>query len=191
VTRFFDRGAIVAAYVGIGMALTIGVSFLLVIPIDPIVTLFALPAGLFIGYYANQRSNRVVGPTRRIVVNALFAALVTGIATAVLFLGVRALFFAADGGYRDPGLGGPIVCETGADCVYQRYLQSPQGPLLEGAGVTDAATFSRFYWDQQQATAATMVLLTLAGGLGGGALYVAFRPRPGPDPNSRPGTATE
>ena len=36
VTRFVDRGAIVAAYVGIGMAITIAVSFLLVIPIEPI-----------------------------------------------------------------------------------------------------------------------------------------------------------
>ena len=45
VTRFVDRGAIVAAYVGIGMAVTIAVSFLLVIPIEPIVWLLALPAG--------------------------------------------------------------------------------------------------------------------------------------------------
>jgi hypothetical protein len=178
VTRIVDRGAIVAAYVGIGMALTIGVSFLLVIPIDPIVSFLALPAGLFIGYYANQRSGRAAGPFHRIIVNAVFAGLVTGLATAVLFLGVRALFFAADSGYRDPGLGGPITCETGADCVYQRYLESPQGPLLEGAGVTDAETFTAFYWDQQLSTATTMILLTVAGGLGGGLMYIAFRPRP-------------
>ena len=36
VTRVIDRGAITAAYVGIGMAATIAISFLLVIPIEPI-----------------------------------------------------------------------------------------------------------------------------------------------------------
>jgi hypothetical protein len=36
VTRIVDRGAIVGAYVGIGMAVTIAISFLLVIPIEPI-----------------------------------------------------------------------------------------------------------------------------------------------------------
>ncbi len=33
---------------------------------------------------------------------------------ALLLLGVKALFFFADNGYRDPGLGGPIVCSSGA-----------------------------------------------------------------------------
>ena len=56
--RIADRGAILAAYVGIGMALTIGVSFLLIIPIEPLIWLFALPSGVMIGYYANARSNR-------------------------------------------------------------------------------------------------------------------------------------
>ena len=41
-SRIVDRGAITAAYVGIGMAITIGVSFLLVIPIEPIYWLLAL-----------------------------------------------------------------------------------------------------------------------------------------------------
>ena len=35
VSRFVDRGAITAAYVGIGMAVTIAISFLLIIPIEP------------------------------------------------------------------------------------------------------------------------------------------------------------
>lgn len=51
-----DHGAIVAAWVGLGMAVTIGVSFLLVIPIEPIYWLLTPLAGLLIGYYANQRS---------------------------------------------------------------------------------------------------------------------------------------
>ena len=68
VNRFVDRGAITAAYVGIGMAVTIAVSFLLIIPIEPVIWLLALPSGLLIGYYANQRSNRRAGPWHRILV---------------------------------------------------------------------------------------------------------------------------
>ena len=44
-TRIVDRGAITAAYVGIGMAVTIAISFLLIIPIEPIVWLLTLPSG--------------------------------------------------------------------------------------------------------------------------------------------------
>ena len=113
-TRFVDRGAITAAYVGIGMAVTIAISFLLIIPIEPIVWLLALPSGLLIGYYANQRSNRRAGPWGRILVNGVFAALVTGVTAAVLLLGVKALFFYADNGYRDASAGGPIACSSGA-----------------------------------------------------------------------------
>ena len=57
-SRIADRGAIMAAYVGIGMAVTIVVSFLLIIPIESSIWLLALPSGLLIGYYANARSNR-------------------------------------------------------------------------------------------------------------------------------------
>ena len=78
VSRFVDRGAITAAYVGIGMAVTIVVSFMLFIPIEWIIWLLALPSGLLIGYYANQRSNRRAGPWGRILVNGLFAGFVTG-----------------------------------------------------------------------------------------------------------------
>ncbi len=77
-TRVVDHGAIVAAYVGIGMAATIGISFLLVIPIEPIYWLLSIPAGLLIGYYANQRSDRRNGPWSRIIANGLFAAAVDG-----------------------------------------------------------------------------------------------------------------
>ena len=69
VSRFVDRGALTAAYVGIGMAITVGVSFLLIIPIEPVIWLLSIPAGLVIGYYANQRSNRRAGPWSRILRN--------------------------------------------------------------------------------------------------------------------------
>jgi hypothetical protein len=188
VTRIVDRGAINAAYVGIGMALTIAVSFLLVIPIEPIYWLLALPAGLLIGYYANQRSDRRAGPWSRILANALLAGVATGLTLAALLLVVKALFFFGDNGFpdynrADPETGQPVPphCDPGANCVYSRYLAAGRGPDFESIGVTDTATFSSFYWNQQFATAAFLVLLTTAGGLGGGALYGVFRPKPRAD----------
>lgn len=183
-SRFVDRGAITAAYVGIGMAVTIAISFLLVIPIEPIVWLLALPAGLLIGYYANQRSDRRAGPWSRIVRNGVFAGLVTGIAIAVLLLGVKSIFFFADNGYPDfnrvdpkTGVAIPPACATGGDCVYSRYLARDSAGDLAAAGVTDAATFGAFYWSTQFRTAGSMLVLTAVGGLGGAFLYGISRPK--------------
>ena len=176
-SRIVDRGAISAAYVGIGMAVTIVASFTLIIPIEWVIWLLALPSGLLIGYYANQRSDRRAGPWSRILRNGVFAGLVTGVSLAVLVLVIKALFFFADNGYRDPGLGGSISCTPGADCVYQRYVEAGQGPGLVAAGVTDAASFTGFYWREQLGSAGTIVLLTTLGGLGGAGLYGVFRPK--------------
>jgi hypothetical protein len=176
VTRFVDRGAVVAAGVGAGVAVTVGVSFLLIIPIDPVVWLLALPSGALIGYYANVRSGRQGGPWPRIVVNGLVAATATALTSIVLMFAVKALFFAADDGYRDPGLGGRIDCVTGADCVYRRYLEAQPGDLT-AAGVADAASFARYYWDQQVRTSELVAGLTLSGGLAG-AITFAGRTRP-------------
>lgn len=175
--RIVDRGAVTAAFVGIGMAVTIGVSFLLVIPIEPVYWALSVPAGLLIGYYADARSGRGRGEWRRILANSLFAGVVTGLTLAALLIGVKALFFAADDGYRDPGLGGRISCQTGGDCVYRRYLQD-QPEALAAAGVTDAATFSTFFWAQQWSTAALLVGLSTGFGVLGGAMYGVTRPKP-------------
>ncbi len=183
-TRFVDRGAITAAYVGIGMAVTIGVSFLLVIPIEWVVWVLALPSGLLIGYYANQRSDRRAGPWRRILVNGLFAGFVTGLSGAVLLLVVKAIFFYADTGYPDfdrADQGGNLIppfCESGANCVYQRYLAAGRGSEFAAAGITDVGSFTTFYWSEQLGSAGTIVLMTSIGGLGGAALYGVFRPKP-------------
>ncbi|MDH4142878.1 MAG: hypothetical protein OEV61_09715 [Chloroflexota bacterium] len=179
--RLVDRGAITAAYVGIGMAVTIAVSFLLIIPIEPVVWLLALPSGLMIGYYANQRSDRRAGPWSRIIANGIFAAAVTGLTMAALLLAVKALFFYADNGYRDQSAGGSITCDPGADCVYQRYLLVDDGariPDLEAAGVTDVGSFTAFYWSSQLSTAGLIIVVTLLGGLGGAAIYGITRPKP-------------
>ena len=183
-TRLVDRGAIVAAYVGIGMAVTIAISFLLVIPIEPIYWLLAVPAGLLIGYYANQRSDRRSGPWSRIVANAAFAGLVTGLTMAAFLLVVKALFFFGDNGYpdfnrvdaqtRQPV---PPSCESGAGCVYARYVANGDGPELAAAGISDAASFTTFYWGQQASSTGTVLVLTFLGGLGGGILYGTFRPK--------------
>jgi len=176
-TRIVDRGAITAGWVGVGMAVTIGVSFLLVIPIEPVFWYLALPAGLMIGYYANARSGRTAGPWGRILVNALFAGLVTGLTSAALLLAVKALFFAADTGYRDASAGGPLTCTTGADCVYERYVAAGQGDALARAGVGDAGAFSALYWREQATTAGLVLVLTTLGGLGGGLVYGVTRSR--------------
>ena len=178
-TRLVDRGAVVAAYVGIGMVATIGVSFLLVIPIEPIYWLLAVPAGLLIAYYANQRSDRRAGPWGRILANGLFAAAVTAVSLAILLLAVKALFFFADDGYRDTAQGGSLQCQTGASCVMERYVAAGRGPELARAGATDPATFTAFYWNQQLTAAGSLLALCMGAGLLGAALYgfTAARPR--------------
>lgn len=176
-SRFFDRGAITAAWVGVGMAVTIGVSFILVIPIEVVYTGIIAPgfpiawlAGLTIGYYANSRSNRQGGPWGRILANAALAGAATALTFALLFLGIKALFFAVDNGYRDASSGGPLTCTTGADCVYQRYV-SLQPEVLEASGVTNVEEFTALYWSQQLSTAGGLAIATLITSVAGGAIF--------------------
>jgi hypothetical protein len=177
VRRFIDRGAITAGWVGIGMAVTIAASFLLIIPIEPIYWYLALPAGLLIGYYANARSARAGGPWRRIVANSLYAGLVTGLTYAAFLIVIKLIFFFADTGYphfnQVDANGTPIppTCQTGADCVYSRYLEAGQGPAFEANGITDVESFTAFYWNQQLSTAGLMIVLTAGGALIGGVAF--------------------
>lgn len=192
-SRFVDRGAITAAWVGVGMAVTIGVSFLLVIPIEAIYTGIIVPgfpvawlAGLTIGYYANGRSMRHGGPWGRIIANALLAGAATALTFALLFLGIKALFFTADNGYRDASSGGPLSCTTGADCVYQRYVEL-QPDVLANAGITDVDEFTSFYWTQQLNTTLGLAIATVVAAAAGG---VVFRITNGKKPETVPGSAT-
>jgi len=186
VRRFVDRGAVYAGWVGVGMAVTIAVSFLLVIPIEPVLWLLAFPAGLLIGYYANARSNRQAGPWRRILANGLYAGVLTAATLALCFLLTKWVFFSADNGYRSAADGGPIVgCETGAGCVYARYLEAGKGPELEAAGITNVDEFAAFYWREQLGTAGTVFVLGLLGGIGGAAIYGIARPKAAPAPGAR------
>jgi hypothetical protein len=181
VRRVIDRGAVTGAFVGIGMALVIAISFLLVIPIEPIYWYLSIPAGLLIGYYANSRSNRSRGEWRWVLPNSLFAGIVTGLTFAALLLALKALFFYADAGYPDfnrtdaTGSVIPPTCVSGADCVYQRYL-AQQGDQLREAGITDVASFTTLYWAQQLNTATIMLALATASSLAGGLVFGVARP---------------
>jgi hypothetical protein len=64
--------------------------------------------------------------------------------------------------------------------VYQRYLDADRGPDLVAAGVTDASSFTAFYWGEQLSNAGTVLALTVLGGLGGAALYGLSRPKAAP-----------
>jgi hypothetical protein len=182
VSRVIGRGAIVAGWVGVGMALTIGISFLLVIPVgDVALSLFAPLAGLLIGYYANQRSDRRGGPWPRLLANGLYAGLLTGLGFALFALLVKGLFFVADDGYRDASAGGRIACSQGADCVYRRYVAAGHDQELRAAGVTDAASFSAYYWGQGIATDGSFIALSLGGAAAGALVYgITNRRRPSP-----------
>ena len=185
--RVVDRGAIMAGWVGVGMAVTMAMSFLLVIPIEPIYWLLAPPAGLLIGYYANQRSLPPRGAWRRILANAIYAGVVTGLTLALALLVVKALFFFADNGYRDPAQGGPvtragavgqaIACQPGAECVMQRYLDAGRGPEFAAQGITDVNSFTAAYWQQQLSTAGLLLALSVGSAALGGAVYGLTRPK--------------
>ncbi len=189
--RFVDRGAIFAGWVGVGMAMTIAVSFLLVIPIEPVFWLMAPIAGVLIGYYANARADRRAGPWVRILLNGIYASLLTAVTLAALFVGTKAIFFFADNGYRDASQGGPIAgCVSGADCVYRRYLaEDGKAAQFQNVGVTDVASFSAFYWREQLGTTGTVTMLCLAGGVLGAAMYGFARPKTR-RPEAAPGVPT-
>ena len=193
-SRIVDRGAIVAAYVGIGMAVTMAIGFLLVIPIQPIYLLLSFPGGMVIGYYANARAGRQRGAWRWIVPNSLLAGAVTGLTLAVLLLGTRALFFFADSGYPDfnrtDASGAPAgpTCQTGGDCVYQRYLKV-EADMLADAGVTDSASFAKLYWDGQWSSAGLILVSTTGAALLGGVLFGIAGPRSRSVPSRSPAAA--
>ncbi len=107
-----DRGAIYAAMVGLGMAVTIAISFELVVAIQALVFISAPFAGLIIGCYANNKSLRW-RPRWRLFTNAAFAGAVTGLSLALMYVALRLLFIYADSGYRPETMGGQLDCCDG------------------------------------------------------------------------------
>ena len=161
-SRAVDRGANVAAMVGIGMALTIAVSFLMVIPIDPAYLILAPLSGLLIGWYGNQRAEQLRSRPGRVLANAAWSGGVTAVTFAALFLGVKLFFFSLDPGYRDERSGGSFTCAAGPACVYERYLAADGGEAaLAEAGINDVASFTAWYWDGQMGSARLVIGSTL------------------------------
>ena len=91
---------------------------------------------------------------------------------------MKALFFSADDGYRDPGLGRADHLPARCRLRLSALPRWPPAAELATAGVTDAATFSGFYWAQQWTTAGLLLALSAGFGVAGGLLYGAgARPR--------------
>jgi hypothetical protein len=160
--RVLDRGAIYAAMVGLGMAVTIAISFALVVAVQPLVFISAPIAGAIIGFYANHRSERW-RPRGRLFVNAGFAGLVTGLSLALIYLGIRLLFIYADSGYRPEPLGGQLDCAMGPDCYYARLIDEGEGESLAAEGIRDAASLEQAVWTQLGEWLLILTGLTLGG----------------------------
>jgi hypothetical protein len=173
--RVVDRGAIFAGWVGLGMALIIAISFELIVAVQALVFLAAPLAGVLIGFYANQRSERW-RPRRRVFANAAYAGVVTGVGLAVIYVAIRLLFVYADSGYRPVPMGGQLDCRTGPDCTFARLVAEGHAPELAEAGITDAATFEAAVLREQAEGALWIVGLTAAGALVAGGVRAARRP---------------
>ena len=175
-----DRGAIYAAMVGLGLAVTIAMSFGLVIAIQALVFISAPIAGVTIGWYANHKSLRW-RPRWRLFTNAAFAATVTGLSLALMYVALRLLFVYADSGYRPETMGGQIDCTTGPECTYVRLIEDDErrSSLVE-EGVVDAGSYESFVWSTSAQWTLELTLYTLLGALGA-ATWRAVRKAPGPE----------
>jgi len=180
-----DRAAIIAAMVGLGMAITIAISFGLIIAIQALVFISAPLAGLTIGWYANHKSFRW-RPRWRVFTNAGFAGAVTGLSLALFYVGIRLLFIYADSGYRPEPMGGQFDCANGPACTYMRFLEDEEDRVAAGEtdlrrladeGITDAASFEAAVWRWQGETFLILTGLTLVGAFVPAA-WRAWKPAP-------------
>jgi hypothetical protein len=160
--RFIDRGAVFAGYVGLGMAIVIAIAFELIVAVQPLVFIVAPIAGLIIGGYANQRSERW-RPMKRVFANAAWAGLVSGLGLALIYVALRLLFIYADAGSLPTGA--QLSCRPGPDCTYLRYVADGRAAELASYGVTDGASFGAFALREQANGGALIVLFTLSGSL--------------------------
>jgi hypothetical protein len=156
------------------MALVVAISLELIVAVQLLVFIVALPAGFLIGWYANVRAERR-RPWWRVLVNSAYAGLVTALGLTVLYVGLRLLFVYADTGYRDALQGGPLQCQPGPDCSYQRYLGAGEGPTLVAAGVHDAASFEAWFLTGQLQGGVGLMAITIGGAIVGG-IYAGARP---------------
>lgn len=187
--RLIDRGAVFAGWVGLGMAIVVNIAFELIVAVQSLVFLAAPLAGAVIGAYANVRSARW-RPRGRVLVNGLYAGLVTALGLAIFYVALRLLFIYADSGYpafnRVAIDGSPIppFCRSGPDCTYQRYLAADRGRELAATGVTDAASFEAFVGREQLSGGLTLIGLTLGGALVGAGARALRRAPPDEEPTA-------
>jgi hypothetical protein len=188
-SRVIDKGAVFGGYVGIGMALVLAIAFELIIPVQTLVFLLAPLMGVLIGVYANVRSERW-RPRGRVLANAAYASLVTGLAVAALYIVLRLVFIYGDTGAMPDGTS--LTCNTGPDCIYARYVQAGQAEELTPLGITDGATLAANAWRELLIFGGGLIVLTVAGGLVGGAIRsVSKLPSSAPLPAARPGTPAQ
>lgn len=173
----FDRAAIIAAMVGLGMSITIAISFGLVIAIQPLVFISAPLAGATIGWYANHKALRW-RPRWRVFANAGFAAAVTGLSLALFYVGIRLLFIYADSGYRPEPMGGQFECTNGPECTYVRLIEEPENAqALADEGITDVDSYTAFVWSTSGEWTLQLSGLAIIGGLLPAA-WRAWKPAP-------------
>jgi hypothetical protein len=175
IARVIDKGAIVAGWVGVGMALVVAIAFELIIPVQTVVFLLAPLAGVVIGVYANVRAERW-RPRGRVLANSVWAGAMTGLGLALLYVLIRIVFVYGDSGALPDGT--RIACQSGPDCTYQRYVLAGEAATLAARGISDGASYERVFLTQDMpATAGALLLLTLGGAVIGG-LARTLAPRP-------------
>jgi hypothetical protein len=165
IRRFVDSGAIFGGWVGLGMALVLAMAFELIIPIQTVVFLLAPVMGVLIGVYANVRSERW-RPRGRLLANAAYAGIVTGLGIAVLYVVLRLVFIYGDTGALPDGTA--LDCAAGPDCIYARYVELGAGDELAEIGITDGETLEAAAWRELMVTGTGLFVLTLGGALIGG-----------------------
>jgi len=172
--RFIDSGAVFAGWVGLGMALVLAIAFELIIPVQTVVFLLALPMGILIGVYANVRAERW-RPRARVVANAVYAGVVTGVGITVLYVAIRLVFFYGDGGSLPDGTA--LNCRTGPDCVYARHVSAGNADELAGLGITDGASLEAAAWRELMSTGLGLIVLTATGSVIGGVARSLSEPK--------------
>ena len=188
-SRLVDRGAITAAYVGIGMAVTIGVSFMLFIPIESVHLAprpAVRPADRLLREPALRSARRAVAPdprqrpVRRVRHRADRWRVLLLVDQGALLLRRRRLS-------ATPSQGGRVTVDKddrrpparpARTASTSATSQAGRGADLVAAGVTDAGSFTTFYWNEQFGSAGHDPADHDVGGLGGAALYGVFRPKP-------------
>ncbi len=161
-TRFVDRGATFAGWVGVGVGVVLVIALGLVLAIPVMVVLAALPAGILVGAYANVRAERHA-PRRRIVANAAYAGAMTAMTLAVFYIAVRLVFLYADTGRLPDDT--QLSCQPGPPCVYARLVEQGFAAQLAEDGIVDGASYEAAALRDLATTGALLIGLTMTGAL--------------------------